>query len=150
MPYKKKIIKLLIDNPDIVRTIDVTKVDNPSDLIWKNILPIHRVPKTSDGEAKIYITIDMFAPKISDNLYKEVIIAFNIFAHDNKQQTTDQYCVVDYLQSKVDEMFNCNGSFGIGLLEVKANQLLTVNEDYYGTTTVYSVTNFNDIKHMYA
>lgn len=146
MPYKKKIMQLLIGNPNIVNAIDSTKSDAPYELIWNNIFPTHNVTNINDGVTRVYITIDVFSPKVYDKTYKDVYVVFNVFAHDSKQQTGDGYCVVDYIQGEIDEMFNGNESFGIGYLELKSNNLIKVNDHYNGTSTAFVVTNFNRLE----
>ncbi len=141
-------MQLLINNENIVGAIDSSKSTCPDELIWRNIYPIFKVPKLIDGIPPIYITLDVYAPKVRDKTYKDVVVAFNIFAHDNIQMMSNGYSVVDYLQAEVEEIFNGKSGFGIGDLELWSNDLIKVGDDHFGTTSVYKVTNFNHIESL--
>ena len=137
-------MQILFNSSEIIEAIDPTIIDEPDQAIWRNIFPIKYAPDVN-SEAKTYITLSMYSPRVEDNVYKEVRIGFHIFTHIDLQKMVTGDSRTDYIQSEVDKLFNRNENFGIGLLELKANNELYVNEKYMGSTLWYEVTNFNSL-----
>ena len=152
MPYLQEVYELkykitysLIDNQDIVTTLD-NHVTDPSSLVGTNIFPFLYIPSSEDVSNKVartYICFDIFIPSIVNRSVKNSELHFYIFSHKNIMLMDNGYTRVDYIQSKIDEMFNGSTKFGIDKMNLKRSLPLTIDEVHSGKELVYDIETIN-------
>lgn len=100
--------------------IDPTFINNRNKLIYKNIFPYLRIPKTQK-ETCSYITMSVDMPKVSTKNYffKDMIITLNVIVHEDIMEMPKIFSATrtDYIASLLNQIFNQNKNYGNVSLE---------------------------------
>ena len=147
--YKVKILQALISDEKLVKAVgsvdddfeDVV-IEDPYELLYKNIFPFKKVPKVND-EQKTFITLRFSGFKLVNGDFKDGKIIFYIFTHQDLMRTNYGVLRTDYILNRVDELFNGSRDFGIGKLNFSGFDELDINDSYTGVWVAYDVFSFN-------
>lgn len=119
--YKQQIGSMLINCPEIVELINKDEIEEPEDLIGKNIFNFIRYPNAPEEEIT-FIAFEVDVPEVySDRnyLFKQLTITFYIVSHERLMPTDDVSGGVrnDLIAAYIDKLFN--GYEGIGKKELR-------------------------------
>lgn len=134
-------LRAFVGNENIVTYINNANIDDPVDLIGENIFPNPYIPDTQ-SEAKNYICMDIYVPRVKDMLFKDVQIVVNIFSHKNSS-TYKGKSRVDLINIEVDKILNGNFDFGIDKVDLVSVMPYIPNSSFFGKQIIYTVPNFN-------
>lgn len=138
--YKQDAIADIIHNPDLVRVLN-PDVANAEDLVYKNIFPFFRVP-TIDSETLTYITVCVSYPEAfhPENFTRDVNLTICIICHQDEMLTDFGATKLDYIGSKLDDIFLNSKRYGVGKvfllssIESSLDQFHRFREIVYRTT----------------
>lgn len=139
---KNKIITLLLNDTEIVKTIDPDFIEIPDDLINENVYRSLYIPD-AQSEAKTYICLEIEVPKIYNKLIKYLDIHIWIFSSQSISDTGNGYTRVDYIQSRIDKIMNGNYDFGIDEVGLRSSYIFRPNAKFGGKELIYRVPEFN-------
>ena len=132
--YKNKVLQKLIENENIAKAVGnnsanflSVEIDDPYDLLYKNIYPYTHVPETNEEE-KTFITISFRDFRYVNRKFVAGRIKFNVFTHLKGLMRTNEGLRTDFIISEICEMFNESNEFGIGKLQ------FDIMDEYYVDT----------------
>lgn len=148
--YKNTIIDRLLQSEELTKALKYSEndflaqpsVDDPSQLIYKNIFPYRFIPEANILK-ETFITISFRKYRLVNSRFKSGYIYLNVFTHRDLFQTVYGCTRVDYLLTKIDELLNQQRGIGMGKLEFNKMDELTVNDLYQGTYIRFKSTDFN-------
>ena len=144
--YKQKIIRHLIDDPDIVRLVDPNnEAEYPDDLIYTNLFPFGRMPDT-EQEVRVYITVVVNVPSIDkrNDLIRNVDIKVRIYAHEDLMRVSGSGIDrIDLLSAKVDSLLNESYDFGIGYVTLISNTEHTLDSKHHYRELIFRTDGIN-------
>ena len=144
--YKQKIIRHLIDDPDIVRLVDPNnEAEYPDDLIYTNLFPFGRIPDT-EQEVRVYITVVVNVPSIDkrNDLIRNVDIKVRIYAHEDLMRVSGSgFDRIDLLSAKVDSLLNESYDFGIGYVTLISNTEHTLDSKHHYRELIFRTDGIN-------
>lgn len=144
--YKQKIIRHLIDDPDIVRLVDPNnEAEYPDDLIYTNLFPFGRMPDT-EQEVRVYITVVVNVPSIDkrNDLIRNVDIKVRIYAHEDLMRVSGSgFDRIDLLSAKVDSLLNESYDFGIGYVTLISNTEHTLDSKHHYRELIFRTDGIN-------
>ena len=140
--YKNQIIKLLVNCDEIIKTINNLNIETADELIGNNIFKDLYIPDTQ-SEAKVYICVGVYIPRIYDKLIKNVELHIWIFSHQDIMNTDYGYTRVDYIQYQVDKLLNGNYNFGIDSINLVTSRMFKPNTKFGGVELIYDVPDIN-------
>lgn len=111
-------------------------------MINKNIFPRKRKIDFSDTQ-DIYITLHFSNFRKINNSFKSGRVTFYIFCHQDKLNIDSLGDRLDYLVSKVDELFNQSSYMGIGKLEFSSMDESEIDKNHPANIISYKVIDFN-------
>lgn len=138
--YKQDAIADIIHNPDLVRVIN-PDVQDAEDLIYKNVFPFFRVP-TIDSETLTYLTVCVSYPEAyhPEDFKRAVNLSICIICHQDEMLTDFGATKLDYIGSKLDDIFLNSNKYGFGQvyllssIESSLDQFHRYRELVYRTT----------------
>lgn len=112
--YKQNAMADIISDEQLVKVIDDT-CENPEDLIYRNVFPYFRVP-TIDIETLTYLTVCVSYPEVyhPEDYTREVNISICIICHQDEMHTDFGATKLDYIASRLDEIFLSSRKYGYG------------------------------------
>jgi hypothetical protein len=144
---KRQIKQKLIDDTDILETLNNPKIDldSPDEFLDTNIFGFIRIPNTQDTVRNfICVTID----DIEDHRFNEVMkiqnITFTVICHLNNMKTKygiDRHDLLGYL---IRDIFNWTNMFGLQF-HLIYNKESTIDGDYYCRTLKFEATKPNSL-----
>ena len=147
--HKVKILQTLLSDEKLVKAVGSNSmnfesviIENPYDLLYKNIFPFMKIPNVSD-EQRTYITMRFSNFKLVNGYFKDGDIIIYIFTHQDLMRTNYGVLRTDYILNRVDELFNKSNDFGIGRLNFRAFNEIDINDTYGGVWVSYNVVDFN-------
>ncbi len=149
-PNKEKIMNRIIGSPDLVKAIyypnrdflDQADVEVPEELINDNIHLKKSIPL--DKETKTFITIDITDFKPSNNpRFKRATVYIYVLIHNSLLSTDYGVLRMDYILSKVDDLFNDKRGVGDFRLKFKSIRDVSVNSSYEGKFISFDLLEFN-------
>jgi hypothetical protein len=115
MKYKRKIMSLLVQNPNIVTLINAQDISKPDDLIDTHIfsyLDFPDVPTIVDT----YIAMKLDTTKVMKNeVYKNFILTICVIVHKSKMETNYGGNLTNVISGEIIQMLNWNDNFGFTL-----------------------------------
>jgi hypothetical protein len=144
---KRQIKQKLIDDTDILETLNNPKIDldSPDEFLDTNIFGFIRIPNTQDTVRNfICVTID----DIEDHRFNEVMkiqnITFTVICHLNDMKTKygiDRHDLLGYL---IRDTFNWTNMFGLQF-HLIYNKESTIDGDYYCRTLKFEAQKPNSL-----
>jgi hypothetical protein len=144
---KRQIKQKLIDDTDILETLNNPKIDldSPDEFLDTNIFGFIRIPNTQDTVRNfICVTID----DIEDHRFNEVMkiqnITFTVICHLNNMKTKygiDRHDLLGYL---IRDIFNWTNMFGLQF-HLIYNKESTIDGDYYCRTLKFEAQKPNSL-----
>jgi hypothetical protein len=144
---KRQIKQKLIDDTDILETLNNPKIDldSPDEFLDTHIFGFIRIPNTQDTVRNfICVTID----DIEDHRFNEVMkiqnITFTVICHLNNMKTKygiDRHDLLGYL---IRDIFNWTNMFGLQF-HLIYNKESTIDGDYYCRTLKFEATKPNSL-----
>lgn len=149
--YKNSIMLKLIERQELCKALlytetnflDKPDIENPSELVYKNIFPYRFIPSKDDSEMKTYITMSFRKYRSINSYFKTGYVHIHIFTHKDLHRTEYGTLRTDYLLSQVDKALNQQTGIGIGKLEFDEADEYFVNEKYMGMYVSYKPVDFN-------
>lgn len=147
---KNTFLNMIIGSEDIMKAIvynerdflDKDSIENPEDYIFKQVMPYRFVPDTTD-EKKTFITMTFDDYRPVNNVFKTGNVIFHVFTHQDLFRTDYGMLRVDFLISKVDELFNETRLGGIGKMQFLKMGSLAVNDKYHGSYIAFKMYEYN-------
>lgn len=122
--YKRKIMKYLIADPELVQLVDPAhNAEYPDELLYRNCFPFNRIPATEE-EVSVYITVMVDIPRVYDrnDVARNVTVTIRVYAHEALMQVPGQDGDrTDLISVRIDEMLNESQDFGIGYMTLVSN-----------------------------
>lgn len=149
-PNKEEIINRIIGSPDLVKAIyypnsdflDQVDIKVPEELVGDNIYLKKRIPL--DEETKTFITIDITDFKPSSNpRFKRATVYIYVLIHNSLLSTDYGVLRMDYILSKIDDLFNDKRGVGDFRLKFKSIRDVSVNTSYEGKFISFDYLEFN-------
>lgn len=147
---KTKVIQAMMKDNDIFTALDPNRknVENGGDLIWNNIFPYNKNPKTIT-EVMTFITV-MAHSKRKDRYgtFVTPTLEIWIYSHNDHMEMNikgikDTRC--DFIGRLLDEKFNGSNQYGgIGKLTLVSNSEGVYNDDFLYRHLVFETTDLND------
>lgn len=144
--FKLTLIRKLIGNDDVVRLLDPTgALEYPDDLIYTNIFPYDRVPKT-EQDVNTYITVQVNVASIpvKNDITRDLAIVVTIYSHEDlmyvKGSNSDR---IDLLSAKIDEILNESNDFGIGYVQLESNTEHVLDSKHFYREVVFRTDSLN-------
>ena len=147
--YRQKIMEALVNNKELCeyvldRNIITLDSDTQDEISNEHIYKYIFVPNVQEEE-KTFITFDIDCESSNNtDLYHNVTLYFFIFSHANiiKDKATG-YLITDLIDERVQDLFNENVDFGIGLMTCKSDKYLAVGNSMYGRRLIFRVKDLN-------
>ena len=141
--YKKDLLQAFLNNEKIVTYIGNkdSSIQDPVDLIGKNVFPFPYVPDT-ETEVKTYICMDIYVPRVKDMIFKDVQIVIYVFSHKS-MGTYKGKSRVDLINIEIDKILNGNYDFGVDKVDLVSVLPYVPNNNFSGKQIIYNVPNFN-------
>lgn len=129
--YKQQIGSMLINSPEIVALINNTEIEEPDELIGKNIFNFIRYPFAPEEEL-CYICFEVDVPETYSNrnfLFKKLVLTFYIVSHERLMPTTDPSGGTrnDLISAHIDKIFNGYKGIGKNALELISNTASSIS-----------------------
>lgn len=147
---KEKIMMRIIGSPELVKAIhypnsdflDQADIEIPEELINSNIFPKKRVPL--DKDTNTFLTIDITDYKPTTNpQFKRSTVYIYVLVHESLTSTDYGVMRMDYILSKIDELFNDESGIGDFKLNFKSVRDVYVNSSYEGKYIAYDMLEFD-------
>lgn len=146
--YRQKILTALINNHDICelvlnRNVTTITADIQDELTNNHIFKYAFVPNVQDDE-KTFIAFEINGRTSNNtNLYKNISLSFFIFSHANVIRYKTGHLRTDLIDECVQDLFNENNDFGVGLMYCTEDKYLKVSNNYYGRQLTFKVKDMN-------
>lgn len=147
---KDKIIKALVDDPEIVSIIDAPDIDpdEADQLVGKYIFRYNQNPDTIK-QAITFITVLV---DIVQNFYnKSFVVAdieIGIQSHESRMDIKNRPGIIDnrndYLSILIDQKFNGKYLAGFGQMELQENREGSLITDYLYRRMTFNIADIND------
>jgi hypothetical protein len=147
--YKNRMTDLILSDSDLCKALyygendflDQPERSDSAALLYSKVFPYPFVPGT-EASTGMFLTVsaEEFA-KVHD-VYNSGILSVSLFAHRDSQATAYGCTRTDYGMDRVDRLLDQAKGSGLGELQFKAMNSLTVNEQYYGVRLQYKCVDF--------
>jgi len=145
MKYKRKIMGLIIQNPNIVEAINATDILEPDKLIYTHIFPFFKTDGIS-GVSGTYITIKLDTTQIMrNNIYKNFILTICVLVRQSEMETIYKGSRTDVIAGELVKMFAWNDSIGFDL-ELGQDKEDPLNETYYIRQLIFKTITTNSME----
>lgn len=148
--YKKKIMEVIISDKELVKAIAnnnedfLTKeVDNPGELLYKQIFPYKWTAPEIPERKEVYITMKFAVDKLDGGIFNKVGIVMYVFVHKDIMRVFDGENYVlrsDFIMEKLEELFHKSSDFGVGRLELVDSGDIFLSTDLPGEYLVFVTT----------
>lgn len=150
MNYKNTVANKLIESMDLCKAVfyddtnfnEKDDINDTTSLINNHIYPYRFIPDINSTK-KTYITMSFRKFQLINNTFKSGLMYINILTHRDLSSTDYGFTRVDFILSKIDELFNQKRGFGLGKLEFYDMDEIYVNEKYSGAYIAYKIIDFN-------
>jgi hypothetical protein len=147
---KLTIIERILSSQDLCKALyypqrnflDQPDLDDPSDLIYKNIFPYRKIP-TQNDKMDSFIALSFGNYKPVRNVYKSGLIYIYAFTDLNLIETDYEILRTDFMISKIDEIMNNTKGIGMGRIEFWDMDEIILNDKYLGNYIAYKLYEFN-------
>lgn len=144
--YKNQLIGDMLTNPEIVKLVsdDISLVETPERLVYKQIFPFEYVPELVDN-GKTFICCDVDIGSVTSKTFLEPVLYIWVFAHKSKLELPNGGVRTDQLCAEIAKTINGSRFYGLGELELRAAPRFTPIADYQGRELVFQARDFNRI-----
>lgn len=147
---KRKLVKELIKDTNIINAIDSPDITKPEKLIGTHIFDYHQNPNTINT-ALTFITIQVHIPENIRDLHHTFIspvVEIWIISHVNHMIVNNVPKITenrnDYLSRLIDRSLNGQTGLGLGKLELTSNVEGSYQMDYVYRKLTFKGTDIND------
>lgn len=144
--YKLTLIRKLIQNEDVLQLIDPNKkAEYPDDLIYTNIFPYNRMPKT-EQEVETYVTVRVNVASVpaANDVTRKMAIVIRVYTHADLMQVKGSNSNrVDLLSAKIDEILNESQDFGIGYVVLNSSTEGVLDSKHFYRELVFNTDSLN-------
>ena len=153
---KNKIVRDLINDPDIVAAIDcqIDGVEDNEDLINRVIFDFNQNPYTL-RDVQTFITIQVHIPEdrgfysnSDKRVYVKPTIEIWITSHEDHMRVKNIPKIIqnrnDYLSTLIDRRLNGRSDFGIGEIELKSNVETSYEQNYLVRVMIFETKDLNN------
>lgn len=151
--YKNKILEAFVsgDTP-LVRAIANNDVDfmskpveNPADLIYKQIFPYKWMGADIAPDKHTYVTLSFSVDQIEGGVFNEIIFAVFIIVHKDLMRVkynNDTRLRTDFICEQIEDLFSRSTDFGVGRLELINMGETFVTAEYPAIFLTFRTTDF--------
>ncbi|TVX97963.1 hypothetical protein [Cohnella terricola] len=147
--YKKRIIELILSDPDLCKALyygendflDQPELSDSAAMLYNKVFPYPFVPGTETSPG-LFLTVSAGDFAKVNEIYKSGVMIVRLFAHQDSQETAYGVTRTDYAMSKVDGLLRQAKGFGLGGLKFRELNPLAVNEKYQGVNLQYQCVDF--------
>lgn len=138
----QELIKAVIyDYDDFIYRPDIDYRE-AKEYVFDRFYPQRFIPGTPE-EHKTYLTLSFEDYRPINGYFKSGRIRFSAFTHQSLYSSVDGFLRIDLIMERLDELFNSQRGIGIGKMEFKERNPITVTSEYHGEYVIYAVTDFN-------
>lgn len=137
--YKQLVLETIISDEELVKAIANnntnfldTPVENPADLIYKQIFPYKWTAPEIPDRKEVYITMSFTVDRLDGGIFNNIAFSMYIFVHKDIMRVEVEGMPMlrsDYIMEKIEECFHKSKDFGVGRLE-----LIDTGEVFLSTT----------------
>lgn len=146
---KNEILTRLISSENLVKALtytdsnflDKSTPEDPTSLIYSQIYPFIKSPKTGD-EAKTFITMK-FGYRPEGTYFKLSTIYFYVITHINLVRTDYGVLRYDFILNEIDRLFNSQRGIGLGKLPFYEMSDIHITDEWFGACIGYRSTEFS-------
>ena len=145
--YKQKIMEALISDDELVKAIANNgenfleqEVENPADLIYKQIFPYKWTAPQIPDRKEVYITMNFAIDRLDGGIFNRIGVVIYVFVHKDIMRIFDgeQYHLrSDYILQKIESLLHNSTDFGVGRLELVDNGDIFLSTDLPGFFLVF-------------
>jgi hypothetical protein len=152
--YINDILTRLTDNQDLCKLIDSNDAsplnhddvshEGRSELIFKRIFPLPKIPSDQLVDKNTYLTVYFDnIEKGGSVYYKDSLLTFDIICHLDLWRLERGKLRPFVIMNKIDEMFNNKSTLGIGKTQFHRSRMNWYSKDYCGYTLQYRICDFS-------
>ncbi len=126
--YKQLILETIISDEELVKAIANngthfldTPVENPSELLYKQIFPYKWTAPEIPERKEVYITMSFAVDRMDGGIFNDIAFAVYIFVHKDIMRVWkgDGYMLrSDFIMERLEADFHKSTEFGVGRLEL--------------------------------
>lgn len=126
--YKNQIMEAIVYEEDLVKAIANNQtnfldypVENPADLIYKQIFPYKWTAPEIPDRKETYLTMTFDVSRAEGGVFNNIVFSIYILVHKDimRINTGEEFMLrSDYIMEKLEELFHQSSQFGIGRLEL--------------------------------